>query len=182
MVDWRCQGGHVRPCYSVLKAFFNISVLKPGLLSCLLTALVFQLTACAVSLTRPEIGLASIELVGFGRLEQRFVLKLNIRNPNDVDFRLNTLDFDLEINGVQFAHGTSDKAVLIPRLGEAQLEVLTVSRLVQVLAVWRDSQKQGNERMAYRMIGSVEVEGVGRIPFERRGELSSSAFGKIAPK
>ncbi|MEI7612282.1 MAG: LEA type 2 family protein [Betaproteobacteria bacterium] len=172
----------MRQCYSVVKAFFNASVLKPGLLSCLLATLVLQLAACAVALKQPEIGLVSIELAGFGRVEQRFVLKLNIRNPNDIDIPLSTLDFDLEINGAQFAHGASEKAVFIPRQGEAHLEVLTVSRLAQVLAVWRDSQKQGSERMAYRMIGSVEVDGFGRIPFERRGELFVSAFGKYVPK
>lgn len=172
----------MRPCYSILKTFFNAASLKSGLLSGLLAALVLQLTACAVPLKRPEIGLSSIELVGIGRLEQRFVLKLTIRNPNDVDIPLNALDFDLEINGTLFAHGASQKAVLVPRQGEAPLEVITVSRLAQVLAVWRDSQKQGSERLAYRMLGSVEVEGFGRIPFERRGELPVSAFGKYVPK
>lgn len=177
----RREGGKVRRWVSVLKVVLSGQALKQGLFLCLVASLL-QLAGCAGSLKRPEIALVSIELVGLGRVEQRFMFTLNIRNPNDVDFSLTALNFDLEFNGAQFAKGASEKAVLIPRQGEALVEVMTVSRLAQVVAVWRDVQKQGHDRVAYRIVGSAEVEGYGRIPFDRNGEISMPTFGKIAPK
>ena len=177
----RRQGGNVRSWVSVLKRGLIGQALKRGLIFCLAAALL-QLSACAGFLKRPEIALASIELVGLARVEQRFVLKLNIRNPNDIDFSLMALNFDLEFNGIPFARGASENAVVIPRQGEVLVEVMTVSRLAQVIGVWREVQKYGHDRVAYRIVGSAEIDGFGRIPFERLGEISVPVFGKSAPK
>lgn len=164
---------------SELKGWGSQAALKRGQMLCLAGLLLVFLAACAASLKRPEIGLAGIELVGFGRVEQRFLLKLNIRNPNAVDIQLNTLDFDLELSGTPFAKGVAEKAALIPQGGESVLEVMTVSRLAQVLTVLRELQKQGQERVPYRIVGYAEVEGFGRLPFERRGEIAVSALGRF---
>ena len=103
------------------------------------------LAGCAPRLQKPEISLAGIDLVGLGLFEQRFVLKLRIRNPNDVDLPVNALNFDVEFNARHFARGVSDKPVIIPRQGETILEVKTVSRLGDVLKPLRDAQKSGRE-------------------------------------
>ena len=146
---------------------------------CFLVAL---LAACAPRLQKPEISLAGIDLVGLGLVEQRFVLKLRIRNPNDVDLPVNALNFDVELNGRHFARGVSDKPVIIPRQGETILEIKTVSRLGDVLKPLRDAQKNARERIGYRIFGSVELEGFGSIPFDRSGDVPLSALEKFAPK
>ncbi|MBL8413857.1 MAG: LEA type 2 family protein [Propionivibrio sp.] len=140
------------------------------------------LAACAPRLQKPEISLAGIDLVGLGLVEQRFVLKLRIRNPNDVDLPVNALNFDVELNARHFARGVSDKPVIVPRQGETILEVKTVSRLGDVLKPLRDAQKNGRERIAYRVFGSVDLEGFGSFPFDRSGDVPMSALEKFAPK
>lgn len=140
------------------------------------------LAACAPRLQKPEISLAGIDLVGLGLLEQRFVLKLRIRNPNDVDLPVNALSFDVELNGRHFARGVSDKPVIIPRQGETILEVKTVSRLGDVLQPLRNLLKNGRERIGYRIFGSVDLEGFGSFPFDRSGDVPLSALEKFAPK
>jgi len=140
------------------------------------------LAACAPRLQKPEISLAGIDLVGLGLLEQRFVLKLRIRNPNDVDLPVNALSFDVELNARHFARGVSDKPVIIPRQGETILEVKTVSRLGDVLKPLRDVQKNKRERIGYRVFGSVDLEGFGSFPFDRSGDVPLSALEKFAPK
>lgn len=140
------------------------------------------IAACAPRLQKPEVSLAGIDLVRLGLLEQRFVLKLRIRNPNDVDVPVNALNFDVELNTRHFARGVSDKPVIIPRQGETILEVKTVSRLGDVLKPLLDAQKNGRERIGYRVFGSVDLEGYGNIPFDRSGDVSLSFLEKFAPK
>lgn len=147
-----------------------------------LLVVVALLAACAPRLQKPEISLVGIDLVGLGLVEQRFVLRLRIRNPNDVDLPVNALNFDVELNARHFARGVSDKPVLIPRQGETILEVKTVSRLAEILKPLRDAQKNGRERIGYRVFGSVDLEGFGSIPFDRSGDVSLSFLEKFAPK
>lgn len=176
------EGKVVSDFFGVLDSGRGSSVQKRRFVFCFTVLLAVFLVSCALPLKRPEVGLASVELVSLGRVEQRFMLRLNVRNSNEVDIQLNALDFDLEFNGVPFAKGNAEKAVLIPRQGESVLEVAAVSRLAQVLAVLRETQKQGQDRVGYRIVGYADVEGVGRLPFERRGEIAASALGRLMPR
>jgi LEA14-like dessication related protein len=140
------------------------------------------LAGCAPRLQKPEISLAGIDLVGLGLVEQRFILKLRIRNPNDVDLPVNALNFDVELNGRHSARGVSDEPVIVPRQGETILEMKTVSRLGAILKPLRDAQRAGRDRVSYRVLGNVELEGFGRIPFDRSGDIPLSAPERFPTK
>lgn len=137
---------------------------------CLIVCLL-GLSACSGLSKKPEISLAGVELVGIGRVEQRFVLRLNVRNPNAVDLSLKALDFEVELDGKHFARGSAAKPMVIPSQGEAVLEVQAASNLAAVVQQLRSARKNGREKVSYRIFGTAEVEGLGRLPFERRGEL-----------
>ena len=154
---------------------------------CLLCVLVLLLSACAglAGLSqKPEISLAGLDLLELGLFEQRFAMRLRIQNPNEVDLPINGLSFDVELNGQHFAKGLSDKPVTIPRMGEAVLEVTATSNLGSVLKQLRELQKGGGEggqegrqnRVDYRMSGRLSLEGIGSIPFERKGDVQMPAF------
>lgn len=150
-----------------------------------LWVLVFFLAACSglggLS-QKPEIGLASLELAEFGLFEQRFIMKLRIQNPNDVDLPINGMTFDVELNGQPFAKGLSDKAVTVPRMGEALLEVKATSNLGSVLRQLRELQKGGRDRADYRLFGRIGLDGLGSIPFDRRGDLPMPLFEQAPGK
>lgn len=131
---------------------------------------------------KPEISLAGLDLLELGLFEQRFLLKLRIENPNDVDLPIKGLAFDVELNGLPFAKGLSDRAVTVPRLGEAVLDVRATSNLGSVLRQLRELQKAGRERVDYRIFGSIAVDGLGRVPFDRRGDVPLPRFGAPSGK
>lgn len=145
----------------------------------LVCLLAFLLAACAglggLS-QKPEISLAGLDLVEFGLFEQRFAIRLRIRNPNDVDLPISGLAFDVELNGQHFATGVSDRAVTVPRLSEAVLEVTATSNLGSVLRQIRELQKCGRDRVDYRMAGRISLDGIGSIPFERKGDVPMPLF------
>ncbi len=120
----------------------------------------------------PDITLAGIELVELGLLEQRFILKLRIQNPNDVALPINGMTFDVELNGAAFAKGLSDKVVTVPRMGEMVMEVKAISNLGAVWKQWGELQKSSPDRVSYRLFGRLFLKGLGSIPFERKGGVS----------
>ena len=120
---------------------------------------------------KPEVSVAGLKLVQVGVFEQRFALKLRVQNPNDVELRINGLSVEVELNGQPFITGLSDKGVTVPRFGEAVLEVMATSTLGSALKQLRELQKGGRERIDYRIVGRLNLSGIGTVPFERRGDL-----------
>lgn len=120
---------------------------------------------------KPEVSVAGLQLVQLGLFEQRFALKLRVQNPNEVELPIDGLVFEIEVNGQAFVKGLSDKAVTVPRFGEAVIEVQATSKLANALKQWREFQKSGRERIDYRLFGRLQLAGIGSVPFDRRGDL-----------
>lgn len=142
------------------------------------------LTACAGPgglMQKPEVSLVGVDLLGLGLAEQRFVLSLRVRNPNDADLAISALDFTVELNGLPFAKGAAANAVTVPGRGEAQVQVQASSQLGNVLKQLRELQKRGSERSDYRIVGQVGLAGFGTLPFERRGDMPLRLFD-LSPK
>lgn len=138
-----------------------------------LFALALFLSACT-GFSKPTVALAGIDIASVGLLEQRFVLKLRVNNPNDFDIPVEGLDFAMELNGQPFAQGVSNTATTVPRRGEAVLEVKTSSNLAHFLRQWREVESKGEGKggaLDYRLKGKVRVAGYGEWPFEQRGEV-----------
>ncbi|WP_096704408.1 LEA type 2 family protein [Magnetospirillum sp. 15-1] len=152
-----------------------------------LTALVMflGLAACTPSefAEPPEVVLVSMVPVDVSLMEQRLAVTLRVRNPNNVPMSVDGLRFAIDVNGKGFAKGTSDKAVTVPRLGEADIEgtahVSTTDLVRQVLGA---PDAQG---LAYRMSGTLFLAGMaGRSAgFETNGDFDfASALGGAAKK
>lgn len=135
-------------------------------------ALILLAAACATVIrTPPSVSLAGVDLESIGLFEQRYVLQLRLRNPNDADIPIEGLSFDVEVNGMHFASGLSNAVVRVPRLGEALVEVPATSNLGAFLRQWRELRQGGRDSLDYRIKGSVRVTGYGAIPFDHKGEV-----------
>jgi LEA14-like dessication related protein len=144
--------------------------MRRGIFALLLTCL---LTACA-SLPRDalQVSLADITIVEAGLIEQRYAFKLRFMNAGESEIVLDGLSYELEINGLPFARGVSDKAVTIPRFGERVLDVTAVGNLAGILRQVAEMQS-GGLRVEYRLIGRAgSRSSLGGFPFDVRGNLS----------
>lgn len=139
--------------------------------------LALAMVACSPLWQKPEIELLGVELTAVRLTEQQFTLKLKVRNPNSVDLVLKRLDFSVELDGRPFAQGAAAQPLRIQANGDAVLEVHAVSRLAALLERVRAARSDGREKITYRIFGSVDLENVGILPFERRGELPSFCPG-----
>jgi len=137
---------------------------------------VLILGGCAeLRLKAPSVTLADIEVVDAGLLEQRFVFKLRVQNPNDREIAITGLRFNVEINGKPFAKGVSNKPITIPRLDERILEVSAVSSLYSLFSQVRELIYGKHEALTYRIKGTLFTDPFGELNFDEGGKLELPA-------
>lgn len=145
--------------------------MKKGLLALLCS---ISLNACAAfSMQEPlNVTIADLKPIEVGVLEQRYALKVRLLNPNDVEIAFDGVVFDLEINDTPFAKGVSNQSSVIPRFGEAVIDVQAVSGLQNIL--WQINELLKGERttLTYRIKGRLHSGGFGFTRFDSSGQIA----------
>jgi len=138
------------------------------------------LGACALmalGLQKPEVSVAGLDLQEANLFEQKLRIKLRVANPNERDIAIDGMHFSFEVNGHEFANGMTGESTVLPRLGETYVMVDARTSLVQILTQL-PALLDSNGKLAYRISGDVITHDYGRIPFDRKGELSPEEIGK----
>ncbi len=135
--------------------------------------LAVTLSGCisAQSVKSPRITLGSVRLLDSKGLAQRLQVDLLVANPNDFEIPLTGLQFTMQLNGLDFAHGLSSAKVTLPRLGEAIVPVTVTVSVVAVLQQMQAARKSSS--LAYKITGEVFLDHVlvSKVPFEKTGQL-----------
>ncbi len=124
----------------------------------------------------PSVTLADIDVAEIGLLEQTLILRLRVQNPNDSEFDIDGIAYQLEVNGKPFARGVGNKKVRVPRYGVAVIETEAVSGLVKVL---RQLDRLGggeSASLSYRLSGHLSAGSMGYLPFDYTGQLTLPGF------
>lgn len=138
----------------------------------LLTALMLGCASLGQRREPPIVSLAGLQMGEMTLFEQRYRLQLRVQNPNDVELPISGLHCTLVINDREFANGVSDASVIVPRFGEALLNVEVVSDLRRVIAQLRDRRRQPVESITYRLSGKLTLQNSPfPIPFDYHGEF-----------
>lgn len=138
---------------------------------------VFSAGCASLKPEAPEVSIDAVRLLEMGFAEQRFAIRLRVRNPNNREFVLNKLDYVLELSGSPFARGQLDRAVRLPARGETVIEVPANMRLRDFLnsaagKLLSGAGPSGRGQLDYRLIGTAQVDDAWNAPFERRGTIS----------
>ena len=135
---------------------------------------VISLEACAAfSMQEPlSVTIADLQPIEGGILEQRYALKVRLLTPTDAEITFDGVVFDLAINDVAFAKGVSNQSSVIPRFGEALIDVQAVSGLQNIL--WQINELLKGERtsITYRIKGRLHGAGFGSTRFDSSGEIA----------
>lgn len=115
--------------------------------------------------------------------EQRFDVKLRIQNPNEVEFSINGLRFDIELNERAFANGMSGQRVTVPRFGSEVVETEVFTTLGSFLRQVTELNKDGGQKVRYRLKGTafVDAPGTFKAPFDEQGEIDLALDKKAEP-
>jgi LEA14-like dessication related protein len=130
------------------------------------------------SVEAPQVALANVRLLDAKGLMQRIRVDLLVSNPNEFDIPLTGLDFNMTVNGVDFANGLSEEAVTVPRSGSAVVPVEVTIRMLTVLNQIQAVQKRGS--LDYRLTGTAYLDHLllPSVDFERTGSLTLKQGGR----
>ncbi|GAA5177294.1 hypothetical protein GCM10025771_14020 [Niveibacterium umoris] len=135
----------------------------------------------ALGLEKPEVSVTELQILpGGSLLEQRLRLTLRVANPNNREIAIDGLSFRFEVDGHDLARGLSNQAVVLPKLGETTMSVDVSGSIVDLL---RHAPKmlEGGRPLGYRVYGDVVTRDYGRLPFDRKGEVSLDKLGGGVP-
>ena len=136
--------------------------------------IVWLLAACSglpLNTVAPGIRVADVRIKSLGLFEQRLDVGVRINNPNDLDLKIEALDFRLEVNGRPFGQGLARVTTLIPALSSTvfRIETFLQSRdlIQQIKTLPSDTLQAG---VPYRIVGRVKTDRSSRwLPFDYAG-------------
>lgn len=118
------------------------------------------LSACASlpenMISKPEVSLRDVQVMGLGFKAQTFLLSFDISNPNPFPLPVKHVSYALKLDGQRFASGETPSEISVPASGDSQFSISVELDLLST---------------APRLLAIVR-EGVrSEIPYELKGEL-----------
>lgn len=107
-------------------------------------------------ISKPEVKLSNVQVVGLGFRGQTFLLSFDISNPNPFPLPVSHVSYRLKLDGLRFASGETPSNISVPASGKTdfaisvELDLLTTAP--RLLSIVRDSVRS-------------------EIPYELEGEL-----------
>ncbi len=150
-------------------------------------AVLLALGACAGlgDLQTPELDVLGVQMLSTDMFAQRFVVRMHVQNPNDIELPVKGIDYKLLLMGDQFAEGTTDEAFVLPALGEAEFDMTVTTNFVSSLGRLVSRMGGGKlENVEYELAGTLFIDKgmVRKVPFNKRGTVDfTRALGKAKP-
>lgn len=122
----------------------------------------------------PEIQLTKVELVKKRVLEQEFLLRYRIYNPNDVSLPIRRLSYSVYLGDIELATGEGGSWAEIPPNSYAYYEVPVQTNLWRQMKQVMRLLKKSDQPIPYTMDGEIHSGLVfGRsVPVSSKGELN----------
>jgi LEA14-like dessication related protein len=137
----------------------------------LITAWTAACSLVAPHFERPILTVVGIELVGGNLLQQNFLVKFNVQNPNDRALPVAGLHTELNVLGERVASGVVDRAFVVPAQGSSQFDMTISANLALVLFKLKASADKRSDDIDYELTGAANVDlpFLREVPFQQRG-------------
>ncbi len=77
----------------------------------------------------PDVQLIKVDMVKARLLEQQFVLRFRVDNPNESSLPVRGLDYEVFLNDIRLAKGESSKWFTVPAQGREEFDILVTTNL-----------------------------------------------------
>lgn len=133
------------------------------------------LGACSTlrpKLEAPELTMLSVAMTSADMFNQQFVVRMNVKNPNDRELSVKTIDYEVFLAGDAFAEGEMTLPLVVPALGETQFDMPVRTHFVSSLGRLI-SRINGQRKVDYAIQGTVKLSSgmIRKIPFRHTGEV-----------
>jgi len=132
-------------------------------------------------ISKPDVRLQDVKVMGLGFKNQTFLLSFDIHNPNAFSLPVNHVSYSVRLDGQRFASGKSPSDISVPARGDAQFAITVELDLLktapQLLAIVHDSVRT---EVPYELDGKlgIDIPLTPPVAFRTRGaiRLSSSPY------
>jgi len=140
-------------------------------LTTFLGVMLLGVLACTPKFERPILTVTSIEMQGGNLLKQNFLVKLQVQNPNDRPIPVQGLHAELSVDGERIASGVSNRAFIVPPLGQSDFDMTITANMA--LALLQLANRHGDS-IDYEVTGaaSLDLPFLRDLPFHQSGSLS----------
>ena len=151
---------------------------------CVSVAVALVLAACSTMPKEYEtlrVHIADMTPKDMAIFEQRFDVTLRIQNPNDAEFSINGLRFDIELNGREFANGMSGQRITVSRFGSEVVNTEVFTTLGSFLRQIKELSAANGQKVRYRLKGTAFVDspGIFKAPFDEQGEIDLNLGDRV---
>ena len=131
----------------------------------------------------PEIHLTNIQILPRDGLEQRFLIDLNIINPESSNLSISGLSYSLLLNGRKVASGVSGRLTTIPGFGESKVRLQASTNLISSLRVVTDLLRNPEPVVDYELVTKIRSSWW-PIPLEitEQGSIDLGGYSSSAKK
>lgn len=142
----------------------------------LIAAMMLALAACGggkkASTPRVDVSISELRMGSTTVLEQAWDMTLRVQNPNNFDIPADGIKVTVSVNGKTFARGVGTPSVMVPRLGEAMIQMQAISDLPKVMNQidalgWIDAYSG----IKYKLTGTL-YSGERGYPFKSSGKVT----------
>lgn len=131
-----------------------------------IVGLMLTLGACASLpeniISKPEVQLRDVQVLGLGFRNQTFLLSFDIHNPNPFPLPVNHVSYGVRIDGQRFASGKTPSEISVPASGDTQFDISVELDLLttapQLLSLVRDGVRA---EVPYDLEGQLGID----LPF-----------------
>jgi len=127
---------------------------------------------------KPILSVAGIEFAGGNLLQQNFLVKFNVQNPNDRALPVTGLHAELSVLGERVASGVSNRPFVVPAHGSSEFDMTISANLAMVLFKLKQSTDQHSDDIDYELTGAagIDLPFLREVPFQQRGVFSLKAL------
>jgi LEA14-like dessication related protein len=119
----------------------------------------------------PTLAVVSVQLGHSDLWQQHLQVRMSVHNPNDRALPVQGLDYTLEVNGEECAHGQSGASFIVPARGDAEFTMNVTANAAAALLRMFVHGSAGP--VQYRVRGKVQLSSglLRSVPFDQHGEL-----------
>lgn len=133
-------------------------------------------SACAhlgASYDPPKVKVISLELLPSQGLSQRFLIGLQMTNPNSGPMPIRGFSYTLALNGYELLDGVSSRMTTIPAFSETEVTVEATTDLMAALRFLNDFLSNNQQdTLRYALTANLDVAGLMRgVRVTENGEV-----------
>jgi len=122
----------------------------------------------------PEVSLVDIRPASITAEQQTFIVRLNVKNPNDRTLPIKGATYNMELDGYEIANGAGSLDKQIPAFSEGVVDVAVHTSLLNLIQNVPALAFSSGERN-YKISGILELAGgYIPVPFQYSGDVDPS--------